>query len=198
MSGIDKILRPAGAGAAMRAAEVLPRLLTSRGRSHRAAQLLGAVELGTVVMLLVAAEGMGPSLTPQIVAIGPLCVAAIFGGFHWFVRRLASRDAAADCGCFGPASTPPGPAHQRFTTVAIVVALATAVVCVLSATTPSITLVTSPGLGASILYATVIVVAALVFLLGPSLLADLRPPPGGHPASGSTAREFAITGTLSR
>ncbi len=187
LSGTDKILRPDRASEALRAARLVPGPAARRvGRSRFLARCLGAIEVVTAVGV-----AFGPSSGPRAIA-GVLWVGVVFAGFVWFVTRLASIDATAGCGCFGPSSAPPGPAHRRANLAAVAVAVTTAIVAIVTDAGPHLSAVTDRGPTVWLPYVATVWGAALLFLLAPSLLADLAAARRGGPDPAHRVRTFAV------
>ena len=196
LSGADKLLRPTGAAAALRSAQLVPGAAASSvRRSLVMARGLGLAEIGASILALTAASATS-ALWPS--AASALLVGLIFLGFTWFVRRLASKDDAASCGCFGVSTTPPGPAHRWFNLIAVALSIATAVAVVVSGQTPSIATIGDAGASVWIPYLVATVATANLFLLGPSLLAELAAAPESNANDHRSTRTFSVTEALSR
>ena len=176
ISGADKIFRPRAAGEALKASG----LATGSARVSLG-RLLGLVEVSCA-----AAAFLGPS------PVTALAVAAVFSGFIWFVHRLRTTDATAGCGCFGSSTTPPGVAHQLFNSVAVSVALAAVITMAVSAARPEIQLVRAEGLAVLGAYLAAALVGAMLFLNGPTLLADMAAAKSGDHTH-RTVPTFAIS-----
>jgi hypothetical protein len=102
-----------------------------------------------------------------------LTVAFVFCMFIWFVRRLRQIDSTAGCGCFGSSTAPPGVTHHVFNAVAAGIAVGAAASMAFASLKPDLQLVATDGLGTLAAYLVTIVVGALLFLNGPTLLAEL-------------------------
>ncbi len=187
LSGIDKIVRPGPAAEALRTAHLAPGSPPQRiGRSRLLARLLGVVELATAVVV---AAGPRPG---SATLFGAVWVGVVFAGFAWFVSRLRAIDVTAGCGCFGASSAPPGPAHRWANLAAATVALTTAVVATLTETGIGVASVLERGPVVWSPYLATVAGAALLFLLAPSLLADLGAARFGDPDPAHRAKSFAI------
>lgn len=172
VSGIQKLLAPSAAAAAMADAR-LP--VPWRGRRITGIAL-GAVETATGVVAL---------------AVPHALAAAWLGVFYLalagFVLLLRSRDADAGCGCFGAASTPPGAAHLVLNGVAAVTAFAIAIAGV-----PDIVEVVDDGAVVSAAYLLLLAIGASLLLVAPALSAEVgRLLRGEH--TGPAVRTFGST-----
>jgi len=161
ISGTDKVLRPGGAAGALKASGLVPGVQRlSLGRVL--GRILGIAEISCAALAF---------LKPSLFSV--LAVAVVFSGFIWFVHKLRNTDATAGCGCFGSSTTPPGLTHLVFNAIATAIALAAAGAIVLSQSRPEIQLVTAEGFGTLAAYVVAASVGAILFLNGPTLLADI-------------------------
>lgn len=195
ISGFDKLLAPAPAGAALMAARLVPGTGPVRHRTgDLMARTLGLVEVA------VASAAFGVPILPAGLEVraatitATIGVAALFGGFTWFAIRLASIDSSAGCGCFGAASAPPGPLHIVLNLVAIAIGAATSLAVVISNDLPRITIVTSGGLTETLPYLAAVLIGASLFLKGPALLAEV----GAARNHGRHNHDQAITFAVSK
>ncbi len=197
LSGTDKLVRPDGAARAMRSAKLVPGVgLSALRRSRLLARSLGATEVGLAIAPLVASRLAAESSVVAISAASAFAVALMFIGFVWFVVRLTAQDSTAGCGCFGVASVPPGTAHRLFNLAAVAIAVSSAVVVLVTSESLGLGPIADHGVGVSALYGLVVLAAAVMFLVGPSLLTGLKPPEAVHDLG--TAHSFRITERLSR
>lgn len=163
VSGIQKLVAPAGAASAMADAR-LP--IPWRGRPVTG-MALGAVE---------AATGLVALAVPNRLAAAWLGV--FYLGLAGFVLLLRSRDADAGCGCFGASSTPPGTAHLALNGIAAVTGFGIAVAGV-----PDIVDVVDDGILVAIAYVSLLTIGAAVLLVAPALTAETsRLLRGEHPS----------------
>lgn len=162
VSGIQKLLAPAAAAAAMADAR-LP--VPWRGRAATGIAL-GAVEIATGALALAVPHRLAA------VWLGVFYLA--LGGF---VLLLRSRDSAAGCGCFGAATTPPGTAHLVLNGVGALTAFGIAVAGV-----PDIVDVVDDGIVVAAAYVLLLAIGAAVLLVAPALTAETsRLLRGEHP-----------------
>jgi hypothetical protein len=176
ISGADKIFRPQAAGEALKASG----LATGPTRVS-VGRLLGVVEVSCAAL---AFRQPSPATA--------LAVAVVFAGFIWFVRRLRTTDATAGCGCFGSSTTPPGAAHELFNLVATSVALIAAATMAVATGRPEIELVRAEGLTVLGAYLVTALVGAMLFLNGPTLLAEVAAAKSGDHTH-RTAQTFSIS-----
>lgn len=197
LSGTDKLVRPDGAARAMRSAKLVPGVgLTALRRSRILARGLGATEVSLAVAPLAASWLAAESSVGAVSAALAFSVALMFIGFVWFVVRLTAQDSTAGCGCFGVASVPPGTAHQLFNLAAAAIAVSSAAVALVTSKSLGFGPIADHGVSVIALYGVVVLAAAVMFLVGPSLLTGLKPPEPAHDAG--AAHSFRITERLSR
>lgn len=197
LSGTDKLVRPDGAARAMRSAKLVPGVgLSALRRSRLLARSLGATEVGLAIAPLAVSWLAAESSVLAISAALAVAVAVMFVGFVWFVVRLTAQDSTAGCGCFGVASVPPGTADQLFNLAAAAIAVSSAAVVNVSSASLGLGPIADHGVSVAALYGVVVAAAAVMFLVGPSLLTGLKPPEAVHDSG--VAHSFRITEGLSR
>ena len=175
VSGAEKLLRPSSAAAALRSAKMVPSLAAPVRTSLLLSRLLGITEIAIAAVALLLAERSFAE-RPLINELGgPLLVASAFIGFNLFISRLTAHDDGASCGCFGNASAPAGKAHRRFNGAAAAILIATGITSAVQGQTPTVQLLLDQGLAAILLYLVVVSTGVIMFILGPSLLAELAP-----------------------
>ncbi|MEZ5376676.1 MAG: hypothetical protein R2733_09215 [Acidimicrobiales bacterium] len=171
LSGADKLRRPAGAGRALLTARLVSGPPQRRfARAKWSARFLGLIEVA--VGSAVAVVFLSTSVADTWRVVGSGGVAMLYLGFSWFLRRVESIDPGASCGCFGNASVT-GPLHLVANLVAVAVSTVMALLVSLGADTSVLGDELAAGTRIVPLTAA-IVVAALLFLLTPSLVTDLR------------------------
>lgn len=147
VSGMQKLLDPAPAAAAMRAVGL---------RVHGAVLGMGEVALGLAALAW-----------PHPVTAGLLALA--YAALAAFVVVLRRRDAGVACGCFGSSSTPPSTTH-------VVLNLASAALATTAAATGPADLVAilTDSATTAVPYAMLVLTGASLVLLAPALLAGVR------------------------
>lgn len=151
VSGAHKLVEPAGAAAAMRAAGVPAAL--ARGR------VVGGAEL------VIGAAVLAFGAPVAVVALGLLYAA--FGGFLLVLRR---RDAEAPCGCFGTSDAPPGWIHLLLDLGAAAVAL----VALLTEPASLVDVVELASAPEALAHGLLVATGALVVVAGTAAIEDIR------------------------
>ncbi len=192
LSGADKLWRAAAAASALLGARLVPGRTAARGRhARRMARFLG---LGEVV--IGAAAGLAvlqPPPADVAPALGALVVGLAFAAFAWFVHRIQAANPGGSCGCFGGGSTS-GPLHLAANVGAAAVGLAVSARSILGAHDRQVR-ETLADPATAIPFVAVVLLASVMFLMVPSLVADLRRASEG---SGGDVATFAISETIHR
>ncbi len=189
-SGVDKLIRPKSAAAALSVAGLVPRRrVFGRSLAQALVFLLGAAEVGLGAGALVLALIAGPQDRRLAASAG--LVAALYLGFTWFLGRVEAVDPQASCGCFGRGSAP-GRLHRGANLLAAFVSGATAVT-VLFVSGDAGPVTDNIGGGGRLAFAVLAVLASIMFLTAPSLLTDLQ---RAQRPTGPSVRTFTISESL--
>jgi len=160
-------------------------------RSERLALALAVAEVALGAAGLVISTTRISSTSQWISVAVYMAAAMAYGGFFWFVGRLAAINPNAGCGCFGSASSPPGKAHRWVNgTFATVMTMAAIVASTDRLPTPPS--LVNQGAAIIVPHAILVAVGASLAAVTPALLADLAQARRGQAAQQASVPLFAL------